>query len=322
MKTVTLLVGLDKKEEIKPQGTPPAGAPFSGYPAMLEGSGSVARVPAKPVEALLKLVEAPDMLRDRALTRLSAEPDVIEIRNGLGAFELLRPSAGTWQLWKAGAKEPLAADTTAVASMVEAFRKERVSFVEGDPKAREKELDLDKPADRQVSVTFRLAGILADAPKPDEKKDAPAGKPRVREAKPDAVIVFGKRLGEEVAARRSWGDDTALVKAGKGLLDLVEQGSLSYLEKRLPPWRPRPPTWRARRSRSPWPRRTAPWNWPVRPRTSPGLSASRRTARRYPWAPTPPKTLPRPFPAFPCAAGSPSNPPRPSLNRSGLPSLA
>lgn len=235
VKTVTLLVGLDKKEEIKPQGTPPAGAPFSGYPAMLEGSGSVARVPAKPVEALLKLVEAPDMLRDRALTRLSAEPDVIEIRNGLGAFELLRPSAGTWQLWKAGAKEPLAADTTAVASLVEAFRKERVSFVEGDPKAREKELDLDKPADRQVSVTFRLAGILADAPKPDEKKDAPAGKPRVREAKPDAVIVFGKRLGEEVAARRSWGDDTALVKAGKGLLDLVEQGSLSYLEKRLPP---------------------------------------------------------------------------------------
>ncbi|MFM7111390.1 MAG: DUF4340 domain-containing protein, partial [Planctomycetota bacterium] len=117
VKTVTLLVGLDKKEEVKPQGTPPSGAPFSGYPAMLEGSGSVARVPAKPVEALLKLVETPDMLRDRALTRLSAEPDVIEIRNGLGAFELLRPSAGTWQLWKAGAKEPLAADTTAVASL-------------------------------------------------------------------------------------------------------------------------------------------------------------------------------------------------------------
>ena len=234
VKTVTLLVGLDKKAEIKPEGKD-AGGPWTGYPAMVEGSASVARVPAKPVEALLKLLDGPDMLRDRALTRLSAEPDVIEIRNGLGSFELIRPSAGTWQVWKADAKAPLAADSGAVASLIEAFRKERVSFVEGDPKAKEKELDLDRPADKQVSVTFRVAGVLADGSKPEEKKEGAAAKPKIREAKPDAVIVFGKRMGEEVAAKRVWGDDSALVKAGKGLLDTAEQGALAYLEKKLPP---------------------------------------------------------------------------------------
>lgn len=236
VKTVTLLVGLDKKAEIKPEGKDAAtGAPWTGYPAMVEGTGSVARVPAKPVEALLKLLDGPDMLRDRALTRLSAEPDVIEIRNGLGSFELIRPSAGTWQVWKADAKAPLAADSGAVAALVEAFRKERVSFVEGDPKAKEKELDLDRPADKQVSVTFRVAGVLADGLKPEEKKEGASAKPKIREAKPDAVIVFGKRLGEEVAAKRVWGDDLALVKAGKSLLDTAEQGALAYLEKKLPP---------------------------------------------------------------------------------------
>lgn len=237
VKTVTLLVGLDKKAEIKPGAKDAQGGPsWTGYPVMVEGTGSVARVPARPVEALLKLLDAPDMLRDRALTRLSGEPDVIEVRNGLGAFELIRPSSGTWQVWRKDAKAPLAADSGAVAALIEAFRKERASFVEGDPKTREKELDLDRPADKQVSVTFRVAGVLAsEAPKPEEKKPEASARPKIREARPDAVIVFGKRMGEEVAARRSWGDDTALMKVGKALLDTAEQGSLAYLERKLPP---------------------------------------------------------------------------------------
>lgn len=236
VKVVTLLIGLDKRAEIKPEGKEGPTAQWVGYPATIEGSGSVVRVPARPVEALLKLLETPDLVRDRALVRLSGEPDVIEIRNGLGSFELIKPAAGgAWQLWKLNATAPLAADTTVVATFLEAFRKERISFVEGDPKVKEKELDLDRAPDKQVSVTFRLGGVLQDAAaKPDEGKESTPKKPRIKEARPDAVIVFGKRMGEEVATRRMWGDDVALVKAGKPLLDITEQGTLAYLEKRLP----------------------------------------------------------------------------------------
>lgn len=236
VKSVILLIGLDKRAEIKPEGKEASAALWAGYPATIEGSGSVVRVPARPVEALLKLLDTPDLVRDRALVRLTGEPDVIEIRNGLGSFELIRPVAGgAWQLWKANATASMAADTTVVSTFLEAFRKERISFVDGDAKIKEKELDLDRSPDKQVSVTFRLGGVLQDAAaKTDDAKETTPKKPRIKEARPDAVIVFGKRMGEEVAARRTWGDDVALVKAGKPLLDIAEQGTLGYLEKRLP----------------------------------------------------------------------------------------
>ena len=232
---VVLLVGLDKTVE-KPGEK---GLPFKGFQATIEGTGSVVLVPGGPVNDLVRLLDDPGLIRDRAVLRLSGEPDWIEINNGLGRMELVRTDLpGGYKLFRPGVAEGQAVDLVAVNSLLEAMKNARGHFVE-DNAAKRAELELNKPAGQQVSVRLWTAGVDKGAADKETKKEdklvqPSTGKPVRKETAPGAEVVFGRRLGEEAALLRVMGKDQAVLMVPKALLDLVEQGPLAYLDRKVP----------------------------------------------------------------------------------------
>lgn len=234
---VTLLVGLDKPVEKPAAKTDAKGLPFKGYPAMVEGSGSVVLVPADPVAQLLRLLEDPSFIRDRAVVRLNGEPDWIEITNGLGRLDLVKNDpVGGYRLYRPGVADGQPVEASAVTALLEAMKNARGRFVT-DSQEKRKELDLDRPEDKRVSVRFWLAGVDREAgkdPKKEDKKEATATKPVRRNQPATAEVILGKRQGEDVAILRLAGQDQALLMAPKNLLELAEQGALAYYERKIP----------------------------------------------------------------------------------------
>ena len=225
----TLLVGLDKPVEKPAPKADSKALPFKGYPAMVEGSGSVVLVPAGPVAELLRLLEDPALIRDKALLRLTGEPDWIEINNGLGRLDLVKTDpVGGYRLYCPGVAEGQAVEASAVAGLLEALKNGRGRFVADSPEKR-KEWDLDRPEDKRVAVRFWLAGLE----KEDKKEGGPA-KPVRRNQPANAEVILGKRQGEEVAILRVAGQDQAVLFAPKNLLELAEQGPLAYLDRKIP----------------------------------------------------------------------------------------
>lgn len=240
---VVLLVGLDKQVE-KPSDNPvekpgEKGLPFKGFQATIEGTGSVVLVPGGPVNDLVRLLDDPGLIRDRAVLRLSGEPDWIEINNGLGRMELVRADLlGGYKLFRPGVAEGQAVDLVAVNSLLEAMKNARGRFVE-DNAAKRAELELNKPADQQVSVRLWTAGVDKGAAEKETKKEdklvqPSTGKPVRKETAPVAEVVLGRRLGEEAALLRVMGNDQAVLMVPKALLDVVEQGPLAYLDRKVP----------------------------------------------------------------------------------------
>lgn len=243
---VALLIALDKAVEKNAEKAPenpaqkPASnaVPFKGYPAMVEGGGSVVLVPSGPVTELLRLLEDPALIRDRAVARLSGEPDWIEIRNGLGRMDLVRTeNQGAYQLFRPGQAEGQPVEATAVSGLLEALKNSRGRFVEDLPEKR-KELELDRPADQQVAVRLWLGGVekadLSGEKKAEKKEEKSSPKPKRKEVPASAEIILGRRQGEDVALLRVSGKDQAILLAPKSLLDLAEQGPLAYLNRKLP----------------------------------------------------------------------------------------
>lgn len=247
---VALLIALDKavekaaeksgeKAPENPAQKPAANAgPFKGYPAMVEGSGSVVLVPSGPVTELLRLLEDPALIRDRAVARLTGDPDWIEIRNGLGRMDLVRTEPqGGYQLFRPGVAEGQPVEATAVSGLLESLKNSRGRFVEDQPDKR-KELELDRPADKQVAVRLWVGGVEKAAvpgeKKADKKDDKTSAKPARKEIPASAEVILGRRQGEDVALLRVSGKDQAILLAPKSLLDLAEQGPLAYLDRKMP----------------------------------------------------------------------------------------
>ena len=234
---VTLLVGLDKPVEKPAAKADPKAQPFKGYPATVEGTGTVVLVPAGPVAELLRLLEDPSLIQDRAVLRLTGDPDWIEINNGLGRLDLVKtdPVAG-FRLYRPGVADGQAVEASAVTALVEAMKNGRGKTLDDSPEKR-KEFDLDRPEDKRVSVRFWIAGVEKDAnkdTKKEDKKETGSTKPNRRNQPASAEVILGKRQGDEVAILRVAGQDQALLMAPKNLLELAEQGPLAYFDRKIP----------------------------------------------------------------------------------------
>ena len=247
--SATLLIGLDKPVQ-KPAGggvggaAIPAAPAFKGYQSTVEGTGSVVLVPAAPIDELLRLLEDPALVRDRAVLRLAGEPDWIEITNGLGTLELVREGT-SWKLHKPGEAEGRDVEPTVVPALLESLRAARGQFIAADTPMRRAELELDRPRDKQVAIRFWVGGIVSpekNSPPKDEKDAVPekgpvvaaVTQPKRKDQPATAEVVLGRRQGEEVSLLRVNGPDQAVMLVPRGLLDLAEQGPLAYMDRKIP----------------------------------------------------------------------------------------
>jgi hypothetical protein len=198
--------------------------------ARLDGEASVARVPARSIEPVLKFTDDPALIRNRDLAQLDqAKVDAIDIQNAHGVIRLRKPGA-TWNIYENG--QAKSADTQAVIGLLSALtaRKSVQSFADA---AKEADLGLTKP---QATLTLWTDGL--EKPAPDlstaKKVERPAGEPKLKATKPELSLAFGRKENDRVYVRRETGSGKNVVAVAASLLGKVGEGSLAYLDRTLP----------------------------------------------------------------------------------------
>ncbi len=214
----------DPKEPPKPEAAP-------AYYARMASENSVVRVPAARVEPILKVLAAPEVLRDRALVQADTarreRVDALTIKNSTGEIKLRKPAAGEWKIYRDPAGR--ATEPGAVKDLLDALtdRKQVKTFVDKD-----EGLEFDKP---QAVVSLWVDGL-----KSDEKDKEPA----LKSDKPTTTLTFGKRDRDKglVYVRRESGEDKSIVTVPEALGERVTAGPLAYVERKLPGFAESPDT--------------------------------------------------------------------------------
>jgi hypothetical protein len=233
------------------------------YYARLEKDTAVVRVAARNIEPLVKVAEAPDVLRNRDLVQVDpAKVDAVNIQNGGGLLKLRKPGLGEgWKLY-AGTGPAQTADDRAVPDLLTSLTTKRIIKSFPEPSKSDADLGLDKPT---AAIDVWVEGVAKEEkkdekkeekkdeakkeePKKDadkkgeEKKDVKAeadkasAEPKLKSDKPTIRLVFGKRDGDTVYVRREVGDDKARLAVPALLLEKAQEGALAYLDRTLPPF--------------------------------------------------------------------------------------
>ncbi|MFO0925594.1 MAG: DUF4340 domain-containing protein [Gemmataceae bacterium] len=201
------------------------------YAAFDEGQAKdVVKVPAAAVDALVKVVDDPNGVRNKNLLALESfkQPDAIDVDNSYGKLEFRKPDAAKpWQLYRGGAANNV--DDAEVRKLIDELNRKDVISSFPDPK-RKKELGLEKP---EVVVKVWAESLqAADAKAKDAK---PAFK---KDVKPAAELRFGNRERDSVAVERVWGNDSTIALVPASLLDQLRKGPLAYVDRSIPPYNP------------------------------------------------------------------------------------
>lgn len=192
-------------------------------------SKDVVKVPAAAVEALVKLVDDPNSVRNKNLLALESfkQPDAIDVDNSYGKLAFRRPEqALPWQLYRGESSNNV--DEAEVRKLIDELNKKDVITSFPDPKRR-KELGLDKP-----EVTVKVWADSLD--KADPKK--PGSPPFKKDAQPVTELRFGNRERDSVAVERLWGKESTVALVPASLLDQVRKGPLPYFDRTIPPYNP------------------------------------------------------------------------------------
>jgi hypothetical protein len=225
----------DKKDDKKEKSEP-------YYYARMDGESAVVRVPEAKVEPLLKVLAAPDVLRDRSLVQADSTRkdliDAVNLQNSTGLVKLRKPEGtGDWKVYRDGTSQ--ATEFGSVRDLIDALteKKQVKTFVD-----KEDGLGFDKPL---AVVSLWYEGVQKEEKKEDkkdekkeekkeEKKDAT--EPKLKSDKPGAALTFGKRDRDKslVYVRREAGPDRTVVTVADSLLDRVTVGPLAFLERKLP----------------------------------------------------------------------------------------
>ncbi len=210
--------------------------------ARLESDRNIVAVPAKQVNAVLKVLDDPTILRNRDLVQLdTTKVDAIDIQTGQGLVKLRH--VGTSAAWKIyGGGKVLEADNDAVQGLLSALTAKR-QIKEFPAAKNDKDLGLDKPA---VVVSLWENGIKPEEKK-DDKKDAKGAKkddksakknepaePVLKEPTPTVKLAFGKKDKDVVYVRRDVGKETVRVAVPAALLTTAGQERVAYLDRKLP----------------------------------------------------------------------------------------
>jgi Domain of unknown function (DUF4340) len=231
------------------------------YYARLESDRAVVEVPARLVEPVLKVAQAPEVLRNRDLIQAdTGKVDAVDITNATATMHLRKPLSESWKLYVGSEARP--ADAHAVSELLAALSAKRLIRTFPDAAKTDAELGLDKPV---ATVALWVEGIQPeekkDEKKPEEKKEdkkpedkkeakpadkkdeKPADKkpeekkeaePKLKSDKPTVRLVFGKKEGGDVYVRREVGEEKARVAVPTSVLDRVLEGPLAYLDRTLP----------------------------------------------------------------------------------------
>lgn len=219
--------------------------------ARLDGERTIVQISATSVEPILKVVNTPALLRNRDLAELDpAKTDAIDVQSG-GLFKLRR--AGTPSTWKVFRPdtEVKEAYSPAVDDLIKALNVKR-QIKEFPADKSDADLGFDKPA---VVLSAWVDGIKKEDTKDDvdkkheksddkkdkkDAKDAPSGsrkpesEPKLKQQIPSVTLTFGKKDKDLVYVKREVGKDKTVVAVPATLLDKVNQGPLSYLDRILP----------------------------------------------------------------------------------------
>lgn len=200
------------------------------YAALDEGAAKdVVKVPAAAVDALVKVMDDPNSVRNKNLLALESfkQPDAIDVDNSYGKLEFRKPDAAKpWQLYRGGAANNV--DEGEVRKLIDELNRKDVISSFPDPK-RKKELGLEKP---EVVVKVWAESLQTPDPK---KNDKPAFK---KDVKPAAELRFGNRERDSVAVERVWGSDSTVALVPASLLDQLRKGPLAYVDRTIPPFNP------------------------------------------------------------------------------------
>jgi hypothetical protein len=238
--------------------------------ARLENEKNIVKVPAKKVEAILKVVQNPSVLRNRDITQIdTAKVDAIDLRPNERELVKLRKTGqpAEWKLFESG--KPQEAESSAIQGLLSALTVKRQ--VKDFPEASKSDADLglDKPS---AVISVWMEGIKieekkddkAKDEKKDEKKDDKAkdekkeekkddkakdekkeevkkevkkdqgAEPSLKDEKPTVKLVFGKKDKDVVYLRREAGNEVTRLAVPATLLDKVTEGRIAYVSRKLP----------------------------------------------------------------------------------------
>jgi hypothetical protein len=242
-----LLVGNQVKTKDKDQ-----------YYVRLEGDPSVARVDAKKLEPIFKVVSDPRSLRSYDLAQLEASGvDAIDISRGKDLIKLRRPEPTLWKLFT-GSDAPRKANVSAIEgekgliTALQGKRQIKEFFDAGTPeemKKLEAKLGLDTPA---AEVKVWSAGLAPPEKKKDAKeakterkeseKKEPETEPKLKaDAKPVLTLRFGKADKGLVYVKREAADSSvSFLALPMELLQTVApaNGALAFLDLSVPGFTP------------------------------------------------------------------------------------
>jgi hypothetical protein len=208
---------------------------------------AVVAITAKSLEPILKVVQAPESLRNRDLVQedlVETKTDAVNIENPNGLIKL-RKSQLTWEIFSGNGSGRKADDGSiqGPAGLLAALHsKHQVEFADA---VKEADMGLAKP---EATVSLWIEGLERN-PKQDsktsdkkdekdKKEEKKAEEPKLKTDKPTVKLTFGKRdklAGKDVVyVRREAGDEKALVAVPVIVLDKVLQKPLAYFDRTLP----------------------------------------------------------------------------------------
>lgn len=218
---------------IKTEGQP------DKYYARNEADGSVAEVPAEPVQKVQAVLANKNLLRDRTVLKvLPMRVDAIDVVANGETVELRRTGA-SWNVYDADGKARLA-KSAAVMDLLNRLQTRQLATGFPPPGEPDNKVGLASPV---AELRIWEGGILppekAD-PKADPKDPAP--KPKVNPI-PTARILFGhKAQGDVVYCRRASGDPKSEAKTDYfvpvDVFNLATRGRLDYLDASIKPYSP------------------------------------------------------------------------------------
>jgi hypothetical protein len=170
--------------------------------ARVESEKNVVKVPAKKVDAIVKVAENPAILRNRDLTQLdTAKVDAIDLRSNERDVKLRKTGQpAEWKIFDAGKSEE--AESSAVQGLLTALTAKRQVKDFPEASKSDTELGLDKPS---AVVSVWIDGIKKEEKKDDtakdakkeDKKDSPTG-----DAKKDGPTGDAKKDGPTGDAKK------------------------------------------------------------------------------------------------------------------------
>lgn len=234
LETITVLAGVDKKADER----------SNKYYARRDNEDEVFKVPAAGIDSLRELLKAPDTLRDRHLVRLEnfREPDAISIKTDDGLLEFQRPeTAKPWIFYRGDVKQSLNEGMIKGLLIQLQDRRKDISFLDSKT-VKETDLGLDKPVAVLNLWVDGLDHPVSSDDKADTRGEKDAKKPEEGKLKlktpdkPAIRLTFAPKRGgmDTVVKSETEGAPPVYMRVPDKVYELVTQGPLAYLDRRLP----------------------------------------------------------------------------------------